>query len=56
VNQQDDKGYNPLILATYNGNYEVAQFLLKHGADTEKKDLSGRTALMGRHLKATRRR
>ena len=47
VNQQDEKGYTPLIIATYNGNYDVAQFLLDHGAATEKKDTSGRTALMG---------
>jgi len=47
INQQDAKGYTPLIVATYNGNYEVARFLLEHGAATEKKDASGRTALMG---------
>ena len=47
INQQDEKGYTPLIIATYNGNYDVAQFLLDHGAATEKKDASGRTALMG---------
>ena len=47
VNQQDDKGYTPLIMATYYGSYDVAQFLLDHGAATEKKDASGRTALMG---------
>jgi ankyrin repeat protein len=32
INQQDEKGYTPL---------------LEHGAATEKKDASGRTALMG---------
>jgi uncharacterized protein len=47
INQQDEKGYTPLILATYNDKYEMAQFLLEHGASTEKKDGSGRTALMG---------
>jgi ankyrin repeat protein len=47
INQQDEKGYTPLIIATYNGNYDVAQFLLDHGAATEKKDANGRTALMG---------
>src|ERR1700688_2157312 len=47
INQQDEKGYTPLILATYNDKYEMAQFLLEHGASTEKKDPSGRTALMG---------
>jgi uncharacterized protein len=51
INQQDEKGYTPLIIATYNGNYDVAQFLLDHGAATEKKDASGRTALMGAAFK-----
>ena len=48
VNQQDEKGYTPLIIATYNGNYDVAQFLLDHGAATEKKDASGLHAPDGR--------
>ncbi len=55
VNQQDDKGYTPLIMATYNGSYEVAQLLLEHGASTEKKDRSGRTALMGASFKGDER-
>lgn len=55
VNQQDDKGYTPLILATYNDNFEVAEFLVKHGANTELKDRSGRTALMGSAFKGNDR-
>jgi uncharacterized protein len=55
VNQQDDKGYTPLILATYDDNYEVADFLLKHGAKTEIKYHSGRTALMGACFKGNQR-
>jgi hypothetical protein len=55
VNQTDDKGYTPLILATYNDNFEVAQLLLKHGANTEIKDHSGRTALMGASFKGNER-
>ena len=54
VNQQDDKGYTPLIMATYDGSYEVAQ-LLEHGALTEKKDRAGRTALMGASFKGDER-
>src|SRR6202049_4093267 len=54
-NQTDDKGYTPLILATYNDNFEVAQLLLKHGANTEVKDHSGRTALMGASFKGNER-
>src|SRR5260370_8868023 len=55
VNQTDDKGYTPLILATYNDNFEVAQLLLKDGANTEIKDHSGRTALMGASFKGNER-
>ena len=55
VNQTDDKGYSPLILATYSDNFEVAQLLLKHGANTEIKDHSGRTALMGASFKGNER-
>jgi ankyrin repeat protein len=55
VNQQDDKGYTPLIMATYYGSYDVAQFLLDHGAAIEKKDSSGRTALMGASFKGDER-
>jgi uncharacterized protein len=55
VNQTDDKGYTPLILATYNDNFEVAQLLLKHGANTEIKDHSARTALMGASFKGNER-
>jgi ankyrin repeat protein len=55
IDQQDEKGYTPLILATYNGSYEVAELLLKHHAATEKKDRSGRTALMGAAYKGDER-
>ena len=55
VNQTDDKGYTPLILATYNDNFEVADLLLKHGANIEAKDHSGRTALMGAAFKGNER-
>jgi len=35
------------ILATYNQSPDVAELLLKHGADAEIGDATGRTALMG---------
>ena len=47
INQKDDRGYTPLILATYNQSPDVAKLLLQHGADTESADPTGRTALMG---------
>lgn len=55
INQQDEKGYTPLILATYNDNYAVAALLLMNGANTETKDHSGRTALMGAAFKGNER-
>ena len=55
VNQQDDTGYTPLILATYDDNFEVANLLLNDGANTEVKDHSGRTALMGAAYKGHER-
>jgi ankyrin repeat protein len=55
VNQQDDKGYTPLMLATYDDNFEVATLLLKQGAKTEVTDHSGRTALMGAAFKGNDR-
>jgi uncharacterized protein len=55
VNQADDKGYTPLILATYNDSFEVADLLLKHGANIEAKNHSGRTALMGASFKDNER-
>ena len=41
INQKDDRGYTPLILATYNQSPDVAELLLKHGADTESGDSTG---------------
>ena len=33
INQTNDKGYSPLVLATYHGHAEVVNFLLDHGAE-----------------------
>jgi ankyrin repeat protein len=55
VNQTDEKGYTPLILATYNDSFAVAQLLLQYRANTEIKDHSGRTALMGAAFKGNER-
>jgi ankyrin repeat protein len=51
INEQDIKGFTPLILAVYLGNYEASEFLLRHGAQTDLKDYSGNTALMGAAFK-----
>ncbi|MCH4093158.1 MAG: ankyrin repeat domain-containing protein [Acetobacter peroxydans] len=44
---RSDKGYTPLILATYNGHLEAARVLLAHGADVNAQDEKGATALAG---------
>jgi hypothetical protein len=47
VNAVDMKGFTPLILAAYNDQKEVVDFLLSHGADINAQDAAGNTALMG---------
>src|SRR5689334_1023851 len=47
INVQDSKGHTPLMLASCNGCYEAAEFLLNAGADMDCRDSSGNTALMG---------
>src|SRR5687767_7991659 len=47
LNAEDHKGFTPLIIAVYNHQPEVVEFLLEKGADTNKQDLSGNSALMG---------
>jgi len=47
VNQPDERGFTPLILATYLNKKEIAEFLLDAGASINAQDASGNTALMG---------
>ena len=47
VNQRDQRGSTPLLLATYYGNNEVARTILKFNPEIDAKDASGNTALMG---------
>lgn len=47
VNAQNQKGYTALILASYNNQPEAVKFLLEKGADVNKPDSGGNTALMG---------
>ncbi|PZQ96223.1 MAG: hypothetical protein DI539_30320, partial [Flavobacterium psychrophilum] len=51
LNQQDPKGYTPLIIACYNHQYEAAKILIEHGADVNAVDHGGNTALMGAAFK-----
>jgi len=45
VNLTDPDGVTPMLLATLNLNFDVAELLLKHGTDVDKWDTWGRSAL-----------
>lgn len=47
INHQNEKGYTPLILTTYNNHHDATAFLLKSGANPDLRDKTGATALMG---------
>ena len=48
ANLPDERGFTPLVLATYLGQKEVAEVLLDHGAELDAQDpMMGNTALMG---------
>lgn len=47
INERDNKGFTPLIIAAYNDQAEVVAILLQAGADSAMGDRNGNTALMG---------
>lgn len=51
VNQEDHKGYSPLMLAAYHGHLEAVRVLLAAGANPNGRDLGGSTILMGAAFK-----
>ena len=51
INEQDAKGFCPLIIEAYNNHPGVVGILLEHGADPDLQDVSGNTALMGAAFK-----
>jgi len=51
INQKNHKGYSPLMISVYNGNYEASELLLERGGDPNSSDLSGNTILMGAAFK-----
>jgi ankyrin repeat protein len=50
INQTNEGGFSPLILACYRGNVEVAEFLMDHVKDVNYKSREG-TALSGLAVK-----
>ena len=51
INESDNKGFTPLIIAAYNNQAEVVAILLQNGADSNIGDRNGNTALMGATFK-----
>ncbi|MEO0582363.1 MAG: ankyrin repeat domain-containing protein [Bacteroidota bacterium] len=51
VQEPDDRGFYPLVLAAYYDQVDIVTVLLQLGADPEAKDGSGNTALMGASFK-----
>lgn len=47
INQKDERGFTPLIMATYVGQTEIVKLLIQNGADINQKGAQGNTALMG---------
>ncbi|WP_250253803.1 ankyrin repeat domain-containing protein [Chryseobacterium sp. Marseille-Q3244] len=54
INQTNENGFSPLILACYRGNVEVAEFLIHHVKDVNYKSKEG-TALAGLSVKYNRK-
>jgi ankyrin repeat protein len=51
VNITDVRGFTPLIIAVYNNEVAVTDFLLHKGAAVDAQDASGNTAMMGAGFK-----
>ena len=47
LNEKDQRGSTPLLLATYYGHLGISKKIIAAGADLNAKDASGNTALMG---------
>ena len=47
INQANERGFTPLILAVYANKKSAVELLLEKGANPNSQDLSGNTALMG---------
>ncbi|MEP0985791.1 ankyrin repeat domain-containing protein [Ekhidna sp.] len=54
VNLPDERGFTPLVLATYMGQKEIAELLIDHGANVNAQDAVGNTALMGVSFKGSK--
>jgi methionyl-tRNA formyltransferase len=46
INESNENGWTPLIVASYNGSIDIVNLLIKRGADVNKANLNGTTPLM----------
>jgi ankyrin repeat protein len=51
IHAADFKGFTALIIAAYNDQPELVQFILEKGANPDAQDMAGNTALMGASFK-----
>lgn len=47
LNEKNQLGHSPLMIAAYNGHYGAVDLLIKHGADVNSTDNSGNSIIMG---------
>ena len=47
VDEKDERGFPPIVLATYGQNVVITKLLTDAGAEVDQKDSAGNTALMG---------
>jgi len=47
LEETDPRGYPPIVLAAYTGNFAVTEFLIQQGVNINAVDAAGNTALMG---------
>lgn len=51
IDEQDARGYSPLMFAAYSGSLEAAKLLLERGANPNGTDFAGNSILMGAAFK-----
>jgi ankyrin repeat protein len=47
ISTNNKSGFPPIVIAAYNEQYEITQWLLEQGAAVDARDSAGNTALMG---------
>ncbi|MFT6337988.1 MAG: ankyrin repeat protein [Halioglobus sp.] len=47
INEKDERGFPPIVLATYGQQVDATKLLIHSGVEIDQKDSAGNTALMG---------